>query len=118
MRSTSEMRRIFPYFLNPASTPGAGGNEMSNARDMVLQPGLAFEDVSDDLVQRRVLHAHVDNGVLIENGGEHVGDARAIDLQVRDRPLAVGNLAEPRQIVRRFLRELQLHELVAAELLG
>src|SRR5438034_1159970 len=116
MRSTSEMRRIFRYLRRPARTPGAGGNEMSNARDMALQPRLAFEHVGDDLVQRRVLYAHVDDGVLIEDGGEHVGDSRAINLQVRNRPLAVSDLAEPRQIAGSFLRELQLHQLVPAKL--
>src|SRR5438309_9696725 len=115
MRSTNEMRRIFRYFLSPARTPGAGGNDISNARDMVLQPSLPFEHVGDDLIQWRVLPAHVDDGVLIENGGEDVGDARGIGLQIRDPPPAGGDLAEPRPIRRRFVRGLQRFPLVSGE---
>src|SRR5438876_1096204 len=60
----------------------------------VLRPrgvGL-LEDAGDDLVERRVLHAHVNHGVVVEDGGEHLGDPAAVHLQIDDRPAVAGDL--------------------------
>ena len=71
------MRR---YFRNLAATPEAAGTNVA-ALDMlrlVLGPGL-FENARDDLIQRRLLHVHVEHCVLLEDGAHHFGHAGAFD---------------------------------------
>src|SRR5690242_19599974 len=67
-----------------------------------IEAGLALhEDVRDDLVERRVLHAHVDDRVLPEDRREHVRDPAAFDAQAHHGALSARHLAKARQLRRR-----------------
>src|SRR5947209_2681232 len=122
MRSMSETRKMLKYFrtacgTGPAAGRGAGSPSAGRMGDLRCRPAL-FEDLGDHLVQRRVLHADVDDRVAVEDGGQRVGHARAVHLQVGRRPRD-GDLAVAAEVARRLLaREAQVHELVLAEALG
>ena len=62
-------------------------------------PGL-LEDLGDDLLQRRVFHAHVGHRMPVEDRAEDLGDARPLDLEVGERSLAPHDLAESAQVRR------------------
>src|SRR5262245_1649696 len=123
MRSMSETRKIFAYFL---STEAMAGPELApsgfsdgprweivvTARasedtivalrpraDLDLRMGL-LEHTSDDLLERRVVNAHIGDLVLIEDRAEHVRDTGAINLQLGDRPLLTADLAVSSKVVR------------------
>src|SRR5579871_5246525 len=101
MRSMSEMRRMLTYLRSDRTTRAAGPSGDGMAR-LMLGPAL-LETLGDDMVQRRILHAHVQERVAIQNGGEHLRDAPALHLEVGDRPFAARHLAEAGQVVGRRL---------------
>src|SRR5437764_5567425 len=101
MRSTSDVRKMFRYFRSTRPGPRRG----RAASDGFMPHLPLLEDAGDDLVQRRVLDADVGDGVAVEDGAEHLGDAGAVHLEGDDRPLAAGDLAVAPQVVRRRLGE-------------
>src|SRR5436189_5943325 len=117
MRSMSDTRRMFQYFLTERRMPRTG----RSATDMLhlRRDAALLENAGDDLIERRVLHAHVDDGIAVEDDAEHLGDPRAVHLQVGGGPFPAGHFAELFQVVRRRLPgELQLDELGLAKALG
>src|SRR5438874_6530833 len=131
MRSMSDTRRMFQYFLTPEKGDAARFDPArSNASKRAASPfsgdmlhlrcdPALLENAGDDLIERRVLHAHVNNGVTIKDDAEHLGDTRAVHLQIGGRPFPAGHFAELFQVVRRRLPgELQLDELRLANALG
>src|SRR5689334_17911644 len=70
-----------------------------------------LEDPRDHLVQRRVLHAHIDHLVAVEDRAQRLRYPAAVDAQLRHRPLAPRHLAEAFQPFRRAVGELQVEEL-------
>src|SRR5208282_3868926 len=80
--------------------------------------GALLKDAGYHLLERRILHAHVEHGVVVEDRFKHRAHARPLDLQISDRALPAGDLAEPAQVVRRRIPgELKLDELRLTELL-
>ena len=77
-------------------------------------PGL-LEDLGDDLLERRVLHAHVGQGVPVQDRPQHLGHPRPLDLDVGERALAPDDLAELAQVLGRQVLELELDQLRFAE---
>src|SRR5215472_7085375 len=99
----SETRKMFAYLRTAQPGARAGGpcpGAASASNGFMAYPAL-LEDARDHLVERRVLDAHVDDGVAIEDLAEHLGDPGAVHLQVDDRPLPVGDLAVAAQLARR-----------------
>src|ERR1051326_5872874 len=119
MRSMSEMRKILPYFRNARVNLAAGDSRSTaGVSGFMLLPSL-LEYAGDDLVQRRILNANVDDFVPVENGAEHVTDLAPLHLQIRHRPLPAGHVAEAVEVGGRvFADKMELDELGAAELLG
>src|SRR6516165_4949043 len=101
MRSISEMRRILLYLRTARSKrewgPEIGGLGSTSMRLVVaLMLGVSLlENTSDHLVQRWVLHAHIDDGVPVENDAQHLRHAVAIHFQVDDRPILAHDFTEP-----------------------
>src|SRR5580704_12428173 len=112
------MRRIFQYFFSGAAGASATApSDMLNARFML--GACLFKHLGNDSVKRRILHAHVDDRVTVQNLRQHVGDLGAIDLDVYSRPHTADNLAVLLQAIRRLVTfELELDRLGAAKLLG
>ena len=67
-----------------------------------------LEDSGDDLLERRLFHAHVGHGVPVEDRRQDLGDLAALDLDVGPWALAAHHLAEPAQVVGRVPLELEL----------
>src|SRR5205807_10415077 len=102
----SDTRKILPYLRMPRSKrePAAGAWRASTicklsgswtARSAGLLIGVMagaglLENAGDDLVQRRILNAHVDDRVAIEDGAEHLAHAGALHLEIDHRPFAAG----------------------------
>src|SRR5437588_10026587 len=95
IRSPSETRKILAYLGNAVPNP-AGAKVRAPSGDgltgLMLCPPF-FKHLGNHLVQRRILHAHVDNGVPVEDGGKRFGDAPAVHFELGDRPLPAGYLA-------------------------
>src|SRR5262245_50307936 len=109
MRSISETRMILRY--------------LRMARAMRLMAFMArmalLEDPGDHLIERRILNAHVDHGVVVENGVQGLRDAGSLHAQLGDRPLATGNLAEAFQADRGAISgKLKFDQLGSSELFG
>src|SRR4051812_8071483 len=65
-----------------------------------LMPRAALlEDTGDHLIERRILNGHVEDGVTVENGAEHLRDARPLHLEAGHRSFAARHLAEHLQTV-------------------
>src|SRR6185369_14580041 len=62
------------------------------------------------------LHAHIDHGVLVEDGGQDFGDFGTVNLQVDRWALAVDDFAVGFQAGGKIAVELKLDELMLAEL--
>src|SRR5579871_1280301 len=110
MRSMSETRKIFTYLRRGAGR-GARGEGITATDEsgssgiglypspLVPRPALLFrpslfEDAGNHLIQRRVLHAHVQHGVAIQDRPEDVGHPAARDFQVGRRPFGPDDFAE------------------------
>src|SRR5438132_14304112 len=83
-RSISEMRKMLKYFRTPWSSPKGCRSSASTAPSDRLMAGLLvraalLENAGNDLVERRVLHAHVHNGVAVEYRAEQFRHSRAVD---------------------------------------
>src|SRR4051812_8363432 len=68
MRSMSETRRIFVYLRSVHRTRPASVCVMVG---LVASASL-LEDMGDHLVQRRILNAHVHDGVAVEDDAQHL----------------------------------------------
>src|SRR5439155_15995252 len=119
IRSMRETRRILLYLRKARTNVARDGRRSASAGGVIsFMMGTCFlKDAGDDLVQRRILNAHIDHGVAVENHAENLGDARPLDLEINDRPGAAADFAEGLQ-VGRWPRavEVELHQLRAAKL--
>src|SRR5947209_7995587 len=128
----SETRKILPYLRNPFSRrdPPAGrllaapsGNSSGALNAISAGWVIGFmtsagllENAGDDLVERRILDAHVDDRMAIENDTQDLAHPRALHLQVHNRPFAAGDLTEALQIRRHAVAvKMQLDQLRLAE---
>src|SRR5947209_10475216 len=89
-RSMSEMRRILTYLRYRAR---ATGSRAGASTGLMVVPSpvqrLAFlEHAGNSLIERRILHAHVQHGVLVQNNGQQLGHPAALDAQLHDRSFA------------------------------
>src|SRR6516225_12504448 len=118
MRSMSETRRIFQYFctawrglrgaMPPSansrlSTPTAGPGDTSSAPSAGCMVGLMIgvgllKHAGDYQVQGRVLHADVNYRIPFQDGGQHLGNARAVDFQTGHRTVVACDFPEARQV--------------------
>src|SRR6266852_2692805 len=137
IRSISATRRILVYLRNPRTA------EIRNAKSEIRIWDLGFgisalgvsnsgstgfvlgfmvntsflKDTCNHLVQRRILDAHVDDGVAVEDRAQDLGDARPLDLEVDNRVGATSNLTKAAKVLRRRAAvEMELHQLGLAEL--
>src|SRR5690242_1500993 len=98
MRSMSETRKIWTYLARMERRTGARSSVAAPAAGMerllgrsgggVLGglEGLTFlEDAGDHLIQRRVLHAHVDHDIVIQNIRQGAGNLAPLHLQLGHR---------------------------------
>src|SRR5581483_9323955 len=131
----SETRRILPYlratrrkrgFLRGVPEVGVSSPRSRPDPPSLFCSVIAFmlharllEDASNYLIQWRVLHAHVHDGVALENRFQDFRYACTVHLEVHDRPFECGHLAEACQIRRSTIAvEMQLHELGLTELVA
>src|SRR5438067_1673206 len=91
MRSMSEARKMFTYFFSTARGFNAGGGSSELPNALVMAGASLLEHAGDHLVERRVLHAHVHDGVLVENRIQHGRHLAALHLQVNGWPFAFGD---------------------------
>src|SRR5438132_13860555 len=66
----------------------------------VMTSACLLKYAGDDLIQRWILHAHIDDRVTIENGAEHLAHAAALDLEIDYRSFAARQFTKPSQVVR------------------
>src|SRR5262245_17466511 len=116
MRSIRAARQMLKYLRRVSNRPGRTGTGMASARlTGHLRPAVLLENVGNYLVERRVLHAHVNDGVAVEHEAEDLRDARAIHLQVDARPGLAGDGAQARPVlVGHVVGELEFDDLVTA----
>src|SRR5947209_5129980 len=126
MRSVKDARKTFAYLTRGercgGSATGADRDTLSPASGIAsagLMARLPFlEDTSDDLVERRVLNADVDDREPVQDRAQDVRHAGPLDFQADNRALASRHFAEPLQSLRHAVAvELQPNELGAAEVL-
>src|SRR4051794_34511894 len=103
IRSTSEARKIRRYFRSVASDRHAGGRAGAGSGSAgaagrravgvgaTMSGGLMalatlLEDAGDEVLERRVLHAHVGHGVAVEDRPQDLGHPGTLDLDVGRRP--------------------------------
>src|SRR5947207_1072055 len=106
IRSMREMRTMRLYLRRPSRGRRAGGARMGppsavGSNGLMLGVSL-LEDAGDDLVERRVLHAHVEYRIALQDGAQDLGDPAAVHLEIDDRPTVADDLAEAVQVVRRL----------------
>src|SRR4051794_22874135 len=76
-----------------AVAPRATGDGGARASGGLMGLAALLEDEGDELLERRVLHAHVGHGVAVEDRTQDLRHAGAVDLQVGRGALATGHLA-------------------------
>src|SRR5579871_566223 len=137
IRSISETRMILVYLRSPrmrkepgeprsARTPSSGRSTNSvgvgNAGSAGVVSGFMVDtsflkDAGNHLIKRRILDAHIDDRVTIEDRAQHFGDPGAIDLEIDGRIGATDHFAKTAQVFRRRAAvEMELHQLGPAEL--
>src|SRR5262245_49726717 len=118
MRSASETRKMARYLaIRERGRPGCAGASMLGAGERPSTTGRSgsvcvarasggvmagaglLEDTGDDLLERRLFHADVGDGVAIEDGRQDRGDLAPPDLHVGPGPLAAHDLAEPAEVL-------------------
>src|SRR4051812_15504012 len=103
MRSIRVTRRIFTYLRSDASRPrGAGGAVESGG---LMIGTTLLEDPRDDLLQGRVVDAHVADLVGVEDGAEYLRDPAPLHLDVGLGPVGPHDLAIPIEVLRRRVGE-------------
>src|ERR1700676_5085522 len=105
MRSIKEARKIFHYVGRGGGSPGRDGGENPGEGHRRTIAGAAvsdgfmasvglLEETCDHLIERRILNAHVDYRVLVEDGAKDFGHTGAIHLEFRYWPFLASDLAE------------------------
>src|SRR5437870_2971946 len=114
MRSISETRKMLKYLRNIPGRGGGPSGESSASMDDIAElrwlcldgpvdVDLAgLEDLGDHAFQWRVLHAQIDDGKPIENGGQHPGHLGTFQLQF-GRGTGDGAFAKLAQFARNLL---------------
>src|SRR5688500_6057217 len=118
MRSMRAARQMLKYLRSVFMSPPPAWRQVSNlplperqvgnlpprrrARSSwrcLLRHGALLEHQRDHLIERRVLHAHVNDRVAVEQGRQHLGDAAAVNLQVERGAGLAGDLTEALPVV-------------------
>src|SRR5438552_19046808 len=102
MRSMSEVPKMRQYLRTADSGRETRSRlDASSTMSVGLMAGAAFlENAGDHLIERRILDAHVDDRVLIENDAEHFRDPATVATQIDGRPRPTCRFAEALPPVR------------------
>src|SRR5947209_19169048 len=99
---------MLKYFRSVWSAPSRSGGEVrasapSERLIAHLLPDVAcLENAGNHLVERRILDAHVHDGVPVEDGAEQLRHACPIHLELGEGPLGSDQFAELRYVRRRL----------------